>query len=268
MGSLIECTHKICDITNSFQPVVVQYATYGCDEETLSLEPTYTHNGLLSEMCLFLVLRDGADIIFEFLTSSLTFFEQKHDCVSYVCWEPLKNNAEQYYYIKCCLLLHFNYFHYSSWLLDDNCQSWMTTRVCVGYRGAATLADTDSKGLTDADKGAESDSVPVCVVQAGRYCIIIYCTGYWFWQFTTANLSAHLTLDSCLEWCYLRTGVKPSQHTHLPPNTQRGHTRTKCVWAQLSWIFPSQDSKVIPGGFNRSKLLPFYHPAALPALDK
>lgn len=85
----------------------------------------------------------------------------------------------------------------------------------------------------------------------------------------TENLSAHLTLDSCLEWCYLWTSVKPRWYTHTFSCRHRGVAAgQKWVWAQLPWIFPAQNSTVIPRGFNRSKRLPFYHPAVLPDLDQ
>lgn len=85
-------------------------------------------------------------------------------------------------------------------------------------------------------------------------------------RIVTVNFSAHLTLDSCLERCYLWAGVKPPWHTHLLLCAQRGQGRTKWGWTRLPQTFPSQDSKVIPKGFIRSKWLLFYHPTALRAL--
>lgn len=99
---------------------------------------------------------------------------------------------------------------------------------------------------------------PVCYAAAKKRILTVH----------HGNLSAHLTLDSCLQRSYLWTNVKPLWHTHLLLCAQKGHGGTKCVWAWLSWTFPSEDSKAIPKGFNRSNQLPFYHPATLPASDR
>lgn len=66
-------------------------------------------------------------------------------------------------------------------------------------------------------------------------------------------LTALLTLDSCFQWCYLaNVNPTPPTHTHLQSDTLRGHSGTKHGWSPLPLKVPSQDSKVIPQGFNRS----------------
>lgn len=98
------------------------------------------------------------------------------------------------------------------------------------------------------------------------FCVVLVLRNR-FWQFTTVNLSVHLTLHSCFDRYYLWTGVKPPRHTH-PLLCKQGSQQDKVCLSQLSWTFPPQDSKVIPRGFDRSNRLPLYHPTAPPAPDK
>lgn len=41
-----------------------------------------------------------------------------------------------------------------------------------------------------------------------------------FWQLATLTFSAHLTLDSCLQWCYLWTNAKALWHTPAVLHTE------------------------------------------------